>query len=150
MKNISEKVSDYYIVDKLVLPEIFAKVVEAKQLMLSDEKLTVQEAVGKVGISRSAFYKYKDHVSRLGESTRGRIMTIAFNLMDKSGVLSAVLNEIASHGVNILTINQTIPINGIANVTVSVDTGGSFNVSALIENLNKTDGVTALKIIARE
>lgn len=145
-----DKTCEYYIVDKRVLPEIFVKVVEAKQLMLADEKMTVQEAAAHVGISRSAFYKYKNYVSRLDESTRGRMMTIAFNLKDKSGILSAVLNKIAEYGVNILTINQTIPLNGIANVTISVDTGKGFDVTALIENLNKTNGVTALKIIARE
>ena len=145
-----EKTSDFYIVDKCVLPEIFTKVVAAKNLMLSDEKLTVAEAVAKVGISRSAFYKYKDHVSCLGDSKMWRIMTVACNLRDEAGLLSCVLNIIASHGVNILTINQTIPINGIANVTISVDTGGGVDITDLMEKLQNTDGVLTLKIIARE
>ena len=142
--------SDYYIVDKQVLPEVFVKVIKAKQLMLEDEKMTVQDAVSAAGISRSAFYKYKDHVSRLSESKRGRIMTVACNLEDRAGLLSTVLNVIARHGVNILTINQTIPINGVANVTISVDTGSSFDITALIESLKKITGVMALKVIARE
>ena len=142
--------SDYYIVDKEVLPEVFSKVMEAKQLMLSDEKMTVGEAVSKVGISRSAFYKYKDHVSCLSESKRGRMMIFAINLEDRAGLLSTVLNIIARHGVNILTINQTIPVNSVANVTISVDTGAGFDVTELIENLKASEGVITLKVIARE
>ena len=142
--------TDYYIVDKAVLPEVFSKVMEAKQLMLSDEKMTVGEAAAKVGISRSAFYKYKDHVSRLSESKRGRMMIFALNLEDRAGLLSTVLNIIARHGVNILTINQTIPVNAVANVTISVDTGAGFDVTELIENLKASEGVITLKVIARE
>ena len=142
--------SDYYIVDKKVMPEVFLKVLRAKQLMRSDESMTVMDAVAAAGISRSAFYKYKDHVSCLNESRRGRIMTVAFDLEDRSGLLSNVLNIIARHGVNILTINQTIPVNGIANVTISIDTGASFDITELIEKLKTTEGVMALKVIARE
>ena len=150
MQNDSDYYSDYYIVDKNVLPEVFFKVIKAKQLMLADEKMTVQDAVSAAGISRSAFYKYKDHVSCLSESTRGRIMTIALNLKDRSGLLSDALNVIAKHNVNILTINQTIPINGVANVTISVDTVASFDITQLIESLKNIKGVMALKVIARE
>lgn len=146
-----DNASNYYIVDKRVLPEIFIKVVQAKQLMEADDSKTVLDAVNQVGISRSAFYKYKDYVSCLGENKRGRIMTIAFNLKDESGLLSVVLNVIAQHKVNILTINQTIPINDIANVTISVDIGSnSFDITELVENLKKINGVMTLKIIARE
>ena len=142
--------SDFYIVNKAVLPEVFLKVTEAKQLMLSDGKMTVGEAVNAVGISRSAFYKYKDHVSPLSESQHGRIMIFALNLEDRAGLLSTVLNIIARHGVNVLTINQTIPINSVANVTISVDTGAGFDVTELIENLKASEGVMSLKVIARE
>jgi chorismate mutase len=123
---------------------------QAKQLMEADENQTVQDVVNKVGISRSAFYKYKDYISCLGENKRGRIMTIAFNLRDEAGLLSNVLNIIARHRLNILTINQTIPINEIANVTISVDIGNNFDVAELVENLKTINGVMTLKIIARE
>lgn len=142
--------SDYYIVNKKVLPEVFAKVIEVKQLLAADESRTVQDAVSEVGISRSAYYKYKDQVSRLSESKRGRIMTIALNLEDRAGLLSTVLNVIARSRVNILTINQTIPINAVANVTISVDTGTNFDITALIDDLKTIKGVMTLKVIARE
>lgn len=149
-QNLNNK-TEFYIVDKRVLPEVFIKVTEAKRLMEADSVKTVQDAVNAVGISRSAFYKYKDYVMVLGENRRGRIMTIAFNLKDSPGLLSNVLNVIAGDKVNILTINQTIPINNIANVTISVDIGNhSVDIVGLIDKLRQIDGVMTLKIIARE
>lgn len=143
--------NSYYIVDKRVLPEVYIKVVEAKRLL--DEHITasVQEAVDTVGVSRSAYYKYKDYVSLLGEHTKGSTAIIAFNLKDKAGLLSNVLNIIAESGANILTINQTIPINGIANVTISIETGNmKKQISELVSNIAEIKGVKSMKIIARE
>lgn len=143
--------SNLYIVDKKVLPEVFLKVVEAKRLMEMDSAKTIQEAVNAVGISRSAFYKYRDYVFPLGDNSRGRTVTIAFNLNDTPGLLSNVLNIIASEKVNILTINQTIPINNVANVTITAETGDMLvELSDLIEKIKKISGVITLKIIARE
>ncbi len=143
--------TEFYVVDKKVLPEVFVKVTQAKRLMEADSAKTVQDAVNAVDISRSAFYKYKDHVSVLGENRRGRIMTIAFNLKDSPGLLSNVLNVIADDNVNVLTINQTIPINNVANVTISLDIGNhSVDIVGLIDKLKEIDGVMTLKIIARE
>ena len=143
--------SNLYIVDKKVLPEVFLKVVEAKRLMEMDSAKTIQEAVNAVGISRSAFYKYRDYIFPLGENSRGRTVTIAFNLNDTPGLLSNVLNIIASEKVNILTINQTIPINNVANVTITAETGDMLiELSDLVEKIKKISGVITLKIIARE
>ena len=120
-------------------------------LMETNSVKTVQDAVNAVGISRSVFYKYKDYVTALGENSRGRIMTLAFNLADSPGLLSNVLNVIADNKVNILTINQTIPINNIAFVTISVDIGNQpVDIVGLIDRLKEIDGVMTLKIIARE
>ena len=113
---------NFFIVDKSVLPEIFLKVMEVKNLLESGKEKTVQDAVAKVGISRSAFYKYRDAVYPLYENTRGKTVTISVNLDDTTGLLSSILNSIADAGANILTINQTIPINGIANVTITIET----------------------------
>lgn len=143
--------SDYYIVDKKVLPEVFVKVIEAKELLTSQKVKSVQEACETVDVSRSAFYKYKDYISPLGDTDRGRTVIVAFNLKDKAGLLSNVLNIMAECGANILTINQTIPVNNIANVTISVETSHlKPDINELLENIKKIKGVMALKIIARE
>lgn len=146
-----ENSSEYYIVDKRVLPEVYIKVVEAKRLLEQHITSSVQEAVDMAGVSRSAYYKYKDYVSELSAGTRGRTAIIAFNLMDEAGLLSNVLNAMAESGANILTINQTIPINGIANVTISMETGNmKIQLNTLISNIADIKGVQTIKIIARE
>lgn len=143
--------SELFIVDKKVLPDVFIKVVEVKRLIESGQAETVLEAVNAVGISRSAFYKYRDFVFELSENTRGKTITISFNLDDTPGLLSNVLNKIADEGVNVLTINQTIPINKVANVTITMETDAmKSNINGLMDCLGKIKGVKTLKIIARE
>lgn len=142
---------NYYIVDKSVLPEIFLKVMDVKNLLESKKEKTVQDAVNRVGISRSAFYKYRDAVHPLYENTRGKTVTISINLDHTPGLLSAVLNSVATEGANILTINQTIPINGIANVTLCIETNEmSGNFSQLMNRIESLQGVQYVGIIARE
>lgn len=142
---------NFYIVDKAVLPEIFLKVMDVKNLLESHREKTVQDAVNKVGISRSAFYKYRDAIFPLYENTRGKTVTLSFSLDDTKGVLSNVLNDIAAVEANILTINQNIPINGIANVTITIETDAMVDdIGELFGTLEKVEGVQSLKIIARE
>ena len=142
---------NFFIVDKSVLPEIFLKVMEVKNLLESGKEKTVQDAVNKVGISRSAFYKYRDAVFPLYENTRGKTVTFLANLDHTQGLLSAVLNGIASEGANILTIHQTIPINGIANVTITIETNEmNGDLASLVRKVESQNGVQSLKIIARE
>ncbi len=142
---------DFFIVDKKVLPEIFIKVMEVKKLLESKKEKTVQDAVNVVGISRSAFYKYRDSVFPLYENTRGKTVTLAIVTEDRAGLLSNILNDIASAGANILTINQSIPVNGIANVTITIETNNmSDELSILMEKLDKVDGIRENRIIARE
>lgn len=126
----------FFIVDGSVLPEIFTKVVEAKRLLETGEVTTINQAAAKVGVSRSAFYKYKDMIRPFNDMLSGRIVTLQLTLKDQPGVLSDVLNLIASSGGNLLTINQTIPANGAAGVTVSMET--SRMAAALEEFLTKT------------
>ncbi len=141
----------FYIVDKRVLPEIFLKVMDVKNLLESGREKTVQEAVSRVGISRSAFYKYRDAIFPLYENSRGKTVTFAVNLDDTKGVLSCVLNSIAEAGANILTINQNIPINGIANVTITVETNAmETDFGEMVNSVEKLEGVQYFKIIARE
>jgi len=141
----------FYIVDKSVLPEIFLKVMDVKNLLESGREKTVQDAVNTVGISRSAFYKYRDAVFPLYENSRGKTVTLGANLDDTKGVLSCVLNQIAAAGANILTINQNIPINGIANVTITIETNAMrADIGSLLNELEALVGVLSVKIIARE
>lgn len=146
-----KETKNFYIIDKSVLPEVFIKVMEVKNLLESGREKTVQDAVNKVGISRSAFYKYRDAIFPLYEHSRGKNVTLAANMDNRSGLLSAVLNAIAQGGANILTINQTIPINGIANVTITIETQDiKTEIGEFIEKISAIEGVRSLNIIARE
>ena len=141
----------FYIVDKSVLPEIFLKVMDVKNLLESGREKTVQDAVSSVGISRSAFYKYRDAIFPLYENTRGKTVTFGVNLDDTKGVLSSVLNLIAAAGANILPINQNIPINKIANVTITIETNAmDSDIGFLMNSVENIQGVISLNIIARE
>lgn len=142
---------NYYVVKKKALPEVLLKVVEAKRLLESQKVMTVQEATDKVELSRSSFYKYKDDIFPFHENTKGKTITFVIQVDDEPGLLSQVLGIIANYKANILTIHQTIPINGIASLTLSVDilsnTGDSSQMISDIENLS---GIHYVKILARE
>ena len=139
----------FYIVAASALPEIFIKVAEAKRMMLSGEAATVGEATRLVGISRSAFYKYKDAVQPLNNMKAGRIITFYTMLKDSPGVLSNVLSIFAGSGANILTINQSIPTNGCAAVTVSAETSDmEQTLEELMALITSVDGVVKFDILA--
>ena len=112
--------SKLYIVEASMLPEVFLKVCEAKEYLETGASKTVADAVAKAGISRSAFYKYKDAVQPFRDLKRDRVVTMSIITIDKLGTLSSVLSIFASSGANILTINQSIPTNGVAIVTLSI------------------------------
>ena len=140
---------NYYIVDKTVLPEIFLKVMEVKNLLESKKEKTVQDAVNKVGISRSAFYKYKDAVRPFNDMLHGRIVTFQMMLKDEPGVLSSVLGVFAHSGANILTINQGIPVSGCAAVTVTAETNSlSRSLEEVEAELRRAVGVVKCEILA--
>ena len=139
----------FYIVAASALPEIFIKVAEAKRMMLSGEAATVGEATRLVGISRSAFYKYKDAVQPFNNMKAGRIITFYTMLKDNPGVLSNVLSIFAGSGANILTINQSIPTNGCAAVTVSAETSEmEQTLEELIASVTSAEGVVKFDILA--
>ncbi len=140
----------YYLVKKKAIPEILLKVVEAKRLLESEKVLTVQEATDRVGLSRSSFYKYKDDISPFHENTRGKTITFVLQMDDEPGILSALLKTIADNKANILTIHQTIPINGVASLTLSVEILSSEDVSEMIEQIEAREGIHYLKVLARE
>ena len=147
---MSEK-SKYFVVKQKAVPEVLLKVVEAKRLLESSKAMTVQEAAEQVGISRSSFYKYKDDIFPFHDNARGKTITFVLQMDDKPGLLSAVLKTIAEYNGNILTIHQTIPINGVASLTLSVDVlPTTGDTSSMLETIEKLEGIHYLKILARE
>ena len=144
-----EKKNKYYVVRDKALPEVLQKVVEVKRLLETDKNMTVQEAAEQVGLSRSSFYKYKD--DPFSDNTRGKTVTLVTQMMDEPGLLSDLLHIVADYRANILTIHQTIPVNGSATVTLSVevlsDTG---NVAGMVEEIEHLKGVQNVKILGVE
>ncbi len=141
----------YYVVKKKALPEVLLKVVEAKKLLESERAVTVQEATEQVGLSRSSFYKYKDDIFQFHDNTRGKTITYVVQMDDEPGLLSGVLKLIADYKANILTIHQTIPINGIALLTMSIEVlPDTLDVSEMFEAIESRNGVHYIKMLARE
>ena len=137
----------YFVVTKKAVPEVLLKVVEAKRLLESGKLPTIQDAVDAVGISRSSFYKYKDDIFPFHEQARGKTITFIIQMDDEPGLLSAVLQTIAKFHGNILTIHQSIPINGVATLTLSVDIlPGRGDAEAMVEDIEKTEGIHYLKL----
>ena len=146
-----EKKNKYYVVRDKALPEVLQKVVEVKRLLEADKNLTVQEAAEQVGLSRSSFYKYKDDIFPFHEEARGKTITFIIQMDDEPGLLSVVLQTIAHFHGNILTIHQSIPINGIATLTLSVDIlPGEGDAEAMVEEIESREGIHYLKILGRE
>ena len=143
------KESKYYIVEASALPEVFLKVVEAKRLLDTGKVTTVNEATRLTGISRSAFYKYRDVVMPFQNMMTGRIITLQLLLHDAPGILSNLLNDFAENQVNILTINSIVPTNGCAVVTISAETMHmTMPLEELIQQLRENEGVIKAEILA--
>lgn len=141
----------YFVVKQKAVPEVLQKVVEAKRLLESERAVTVQEATDKVGISRSSFYKYKDDIFPFHENARGKNITFMIQMDDEPGLLSDVLHVIAKYNANILTIHQSIPINGVASLTLSVDIlSTTGDASEMIGEIEGKKGVMYLKILGSE
>ena len=139
----------FYLVQADMLPEIFLKVVHARELLTTGVAKTVSDAVAQVGISRSAFYKYKDSVMPFRDMTQGRIFTFNTFLLDKQGVLSNVLGIFANVGANILTINQSIPSDGVAFVTISAKLDNAdITPDELIVRMRTAEGVVSAVLLA--
>lgn len=143
--------SKYFVLKQKAVPEVLLKVVEAKRLLESERVMTVQEATEQVGISRSSFYKYKDDIFPFHDEAKGKTVTFVLQMEDEPGLLSMVLNIVAEFCANILTIHQSIPINGVASLTLSIEVlPTTGDVSAMIEKIEEQKGVHYLKILGRE
>ena len=141
----------YYVLDKKAVPDVLLKVVEAKRLLESGRASSVQEATDSVGISRSSFYKYKDDIFPFHDDTKGKTITWVMQMDDESGLLSDVLKVIADYHANILTIHQSIPINGIASLTISVETTDSTgDITTMMSDIEEKNGIHYVKVLAKE
>ena len=151
MRNKKIMENKYFVLREKAVPEVLLKVVEAKKILDTERDITIQEATERVGLSRSSFYKYKDDIFPFSDNARGKTVTLVLQMNDEPGLLSNVLKTIAQSGANILTIHQTIPINGVASLTLSVEIReSSEDTSKMISNIEATKGVHYLKILATE
>ncbi|MBU5450612.1 ACT domain-containing protein [Acetivibrio sp. MSJd-27] len=141
--------SAYYLVEESALPEVLLKTIRAKRLLETEKAENISEAVKIADISRSAFYKYKDLIKPFYESQIGKKITFLLVLEDVSGVLSNILKVMAKSKANILTINQNIPVNGVANITVTIETKELiYSVEKLVQKLQQVEGVSKIDIIS--
>ena len=143
--------SQFIVADSKILPDVFTKVLEVKKLMAQKGEKSFASACKRVGISRSAYYKYKDSVFSYEELFDRRIVNLYLLLNDRPGVLSSALVFLHSLNANILTVNQSIPVDGAAAVNISLRlTGGSDNELASLHSITELDGVLEVKILSAE
>lgn len=139
----------YYLIEASALPEVFLKVAEAKRLLSTGEASTVNEATRITGISRSAFYKYRDSVLPFQSLMTGRMITFQFRMHDVPGVLSSILAAFAQYQANLMTVNSTIPTNGVALVTISAETTNlTIPLEDLLHLFERIEGVVKAEVMA--
>ena len=142
--------SKYYVVKQKALPEVLLKVAQVNNI-IETKRMSIAEATESVGISRSSYYKYKDDIFPFRDNVKGKTITFVLSMDDEPGILSVVLKTIAEYKANLLTIHQTIPVNGVASLTLSVDILPTTGDSAkMIEQIEQLSGVRYLKILSRE
>ena len=142
--------SKYYVVKQKALPEVLLKVAQVNKI-IETKRMSIAEATESVGISRSSYYKYKDDIFPFRDNVKGKTITFVLSMDDEPGILSVVLKTIAEYKANLLTIHQTIPVNGVASLTLSVDILTTTGDSAkMIEQIEQLSGVRYLKILSRE
>lgn len=143
--------SNYFVLKEKAIPEVLLKVVKAKRLLDTGKAASVQEAADAVGISRSSFYKYKDDIFPFHDNTRGMTVTMIIQMDDEPWLLSEVLKSVADYHANVLTIHQSIPVNGVASLSISVDVlPDTGDISEMAEEIEGKTGIHYLKILARE
>lgn len=146
---MSEK--KYYIISEKVLPETFKKVISVKETLITGNAKDVMEAVKKEGISRSTYYKYKDDIFLMDEKMYSKKITLVVLLSHEAGTLSKVLDCIAYNKGNVITINQDIPINMAANVTITLDSSHiNGEIKGLLVKIRALENVISVKLLAME
>lgn len=147
MKSSKEK---FYLVKEDILPEAIKKTIRVKEILKLGQAKTINEAVEKIDLSRSAYYKYKDYVFPFYETSVGKIVSIYVSMENVPGMLSAILAAIANKKASILTINQNIPSQGVAVVSISFETKEmEGTLEDLIEDLNKLQGILKVEILGQ-
>ena len=142
---------EYYVVDKLAVPSVLAKTLAVKKILENNPDMKVSDAVKREDLSRSAFYKYKDMIFPYNSLKATRMVTFFMEISDVAGILSQVLKVIASHGANVLTINQNIPMDGKATLSISIDTSGMEKKLEALENkLSTIEDISKFTVIISE
>lgn len=142
--------SEYYLVKRDALPEVFRKVMEVKGLVSNGKARSINQAIQQVGLSRSAYYKYRDAVLPFYDLTKNELVTLVLIVENEPGLLSAVINCLADAGCNVLSINQNIPINGLVDISILIETGAmEDDLRELVIGLARINGVRSCKTIDR-
>ena len=144
----SKEKSGFFLVREEILPEAIKKTIRVKEMLKRGNARTINEAVEKMELSRSAYYKYKDYVFPFYEASQNKIVTLTFLLEHKKGVLSSVLNTISNDSGSVLTINQGIPLQGVANASIET-VNLSVDLEALLDKLRMVDGVKRLEVLGQ-
>jgi len=145
-----ENTGNFYLVSDKILPEAIKKTIKVKELLRSDDRVTIQQAARQYDLSRSAFYKYKDFVFPFYDASKEKIISLSLLLEHKKGVLSRVLNSVAFDGGSVITINQGIPLQGVALTTMSIDTKTlSIELEALLDKIRMIEGVKRLEVLGQ-
>lgn len=137
----------YYLVSSTILPAVYSKVVEAKNYLATGEASSTSQAVKMAGISRSAYYKYKDAIFEYNTNSNDETITVNAKLKDNAGVLSALMNELYKSGANVLSVSQSVPVNSIADVSVTVrSTEMTATARELLDNIKSINGVKSAQL----
>lgn len=137
----------YYLVSSSILPDVYTKVIEAKNYLASGEAVSASQAARMAGLSRSTYYKYKDAIFEYNGEDSDETAAISAKLKDNAGVLSALMNEIFKAGGNVLSVNQSVPVNSVADVSVTIRiTEMTISTDELIKNVKNINGISAVKI----
>lgn len=138
---------NYYLVNSNILPSVYSKVIEAKNYLASGEAETASQAVKMAGISRSAYYKYKDSIFEYNTDSNDETVTINAKLKDNAGILSALMNELYVSGANVLSVSQSVPVNSVADISVTVRvTEMTATRQELVDNIKSISGVNAVSL----
>ena len=143
--------SDYFVVRTKALPTVLKKVVEVKSLIESEKGISIAEATERAGISRSSFYKYKEDIFPFYDSTKGKTVTLVIQMRDELGYLSKICSKISEYRANILTIHQSIPINSIVTLTVSIEVReDTSDINTMIREIEEWPNIQYVKILSQE
>ncbi len=146
-----ENKSQFIVVDSEVLPEVISKVLEVKKLLANKEEKSSASACKRVGVSRSAYYKYRNSVYSYEEKLMQKIITLSVLLKDEPGMLSSVLVSLHSLHANILTVNQSIPVDGVATVTISLRLNNGFEEAQEMKSIiSELKGVVEIQLLSGE